>query len=287
MKTLLALVFWALSSMAGAQTLVQNGNNVYSPHMQFIGSTLYMYFGGWHLQGEQHDKIYRSVCSNASSCTFEQAVVFAENGTWTELPQGMALINDPAIIQVGSQLVMFFTVCPEPNRCGTDSSTNEVWAAFSSATDGLHWTAPIRVLYDAWLPSAVLRPDGNIWLYANNGHDGALFYVNLGTDGHAPSGRIPVYAGYGGYVNVEVRYNPPNATYYMVGERNGVGIIDALYSYDGQTFYMLQSGIAVPTGAYTYIRTPAMHPWFIALYAGATMDNTYGEGNVIFEKPYP
>lgn len=281
---LLAALFTGLH--AGAQTMVESGPNVYSPHMQVIDSRLKMYFGGWQDQDQTHDKIYRSDCPTADHCDFEQAVVFLESGAWTDRPAGTVHVNDPSIVSMGDYLIMYMTVCRDAAKCVTDTSVNEIDYSVSWASDGLHWTSPVPLLLNAWSPSAVRKPDGSVWLYANTAGDGMLFYMSLGPSGAEPSARMPVNVGANiGYQNIEVRYYAAFAQYVMVGERTGLGVIDALLSRDGVSFSMVWQSIATPIGDWSYVRTPAMYPNNVCfLYAAASKESWYAEGNKIFVK---
>ncbi len=282
---LLALVFLALT--AHSQTMIVDWPNEYSPHLHTVNGHLKLYSGGWKSPGQSHDTIERSDCDRPDHCIFEHGVMFAQDGGWTQLPSGIALINDPTIVDMGTYMIMYMTVCPEPNRCGTDSSTNEIFYSTSWIDDGVYWSTPVLLLADAWLPSAVKRPDGNVWLYANNGDNGQLFYMNLGAGGTAVTSRVAVNVGsFVQYVNTEVRYYAAFNAYVMVGEQNGVGVIDGLLSYDGINFSMVRPAVAAPVAGWVYVRTPALHPDNVCwLYAAATQDNTYGLGNKIFAKP--
>ncbi len=275
----------AYHSTSAVVTMIDAGPNTYSPHVQVIDGRRKIFSGGWRTAEQDHDTIGRADCPTPQHCDFEQTIVFEQRGLYVERPDGMALVNDPAVVAIGDHLTLFMTVCPEPNRCSTDSSTNEIWSAVSWAHDGLQWSSPVRILADAWLPSVVQRPDGDVWLYGNYGHDGALFYMSLGPAGANVSSRhlvnvLPAE----NYINVEVRYFAAANAYFMLGERNGAGVIDALVSPDGVNFHLWVANVAGPAGDYVDVRTPAMEPDGRYIYAAATKRRD-GMGNQIFSMP--
>jgi len=282
---LLALFF---TPPAPAQTMVQPGPNVYSPHMQMVSGRLKMYYGGWNDAGQTHDLIYRSDCDRPDHCTLERAIKFFAPGTngsiFNELPNGWIHVNDPAVVDTGTALMMYFTVCPGPDteRCVTDTSVNEIWWAESARDDGLNWSAPHKLLSDAWSPSVVRDLYGYLIMYANTPSTGELWSMNLAPDGYltAPQRHVTVNNGRR-YQNVEVRYYTPLKLWIMVAE--GENGIDALISDDGYNFRLAIGHLAGPVGDWATVRTPAMLPDSICwLYAAATKDGAYSRGNKIF-----
>lgn len=285
MIRLVLLVALLLCGQANAQTMVVNAPNVYSPHMQMVGGRLKMYYGGWNDEGQTHDLIYRADCDSPDHCTFERTITFFQREGQVERVDGMVHVNDPAIIDTGEILIMYFTVCTDINRCvGADLSGNEIWWSISARDGGLNWSAPTRLLSDAWSPSVVRDFYGDLILYANTASTGELWSMNMGPYGNrtAPERHVTVNNGRR-YQNVEVRYYEPLKLWIMVGEGIGLGEVDALISDDGYAFRLAIGRLAGPIGDWASVRTPAMLPDSICwLYAAATKDGAYSMGNKIF-----
>lgn len=281
----LLAIFIGLS--AAAQTMIVDAPNVYSPHMQkMVDGHLKMYYGE---QIDGRDVIRRADCTTPTACTLEHTVMFRQPGTGgvilTEHPDGMVHVNDPAVIDTGEILILYFTACVDVTRCiGSDRSGNEIWWSISARDGGLNWSPPTRLLFDAWSPSVVRDFYGDLILYANVASTGELFSMNMGPYGNrtAPQRHVTVNNARR-YQNVEVRYYAPLQLWIMVGEGIGLGEIDALISTDGYVFQLAIGRLAGPVGDWAYVRTPAMLPDSICwLYAAATKDVRYSAGNKIF-----
>lgn len=272
--------------------MIPGFNNIYSPHLEFVGGNLKMYFGGWRTAGQVNDKLYRAHCLHPHHpCAVEGSLRFAENG-WKEIPSFLEAMNDPTIVNMGAHLIMYFTACPTGQNCHLNVHRHRIYYSVSWANDGMNWSTPTLLLDGAWLPSATREPNGEVVLYFNRPGQGGLARVNLGPSGIDASTRIlshwPLKTNYAnldlGYINIEVRYRPSIRLYEMVAERYGSQAIDYLVSGDGIHFTMAAERIVSPAAPLVQVRTPAMHPdtarW---LYTGATADVQAMENQVFFQ----
>lgn len=205
----LSLTFSFLGA-AWAQTLmIKNFNNIYSPHLEFFGDNLKMYFGGWKVAPptQTRDTIYRANCFHPRQpCDFETSIKFDDGGVWREVPDFLKAINDPTIVKNDKVLILYFTACPKNEDCMKYPGKHNIYSSVSWATDGIYWSAPQVAVAGAWLPSVTKSASNNILLYYNVGNGGQLRVRNLGTQGsQLISDQLVVIKGKFSYINVEIR----------------------------------------------------------------------------------
>jgi len=288
-RSFVLLVGLLLSREGLTQTHMVGGyNNIYSPHMEFVAGRLKMYFGGWKDGWQVRDAIYRADCWHPHlQCNDEGPVRFWDQDRWSEVPRQYQAINDPTIVNMGSYLIMYFTICPINVDCGTYPWAHQIHYATSWSNDGMYWSTPQPLLYNYWLPSVTRNAAGEVILYANEGWGGRAHVFNLTGAGIYPVSDQWMNANNGTtYINSEVRYQPSIGLYQMVGEPlGGHNGIDYLVSWDGVNFYAVRNYITGPVWHWGHIkaRTPAMHPHTASwLYFGSTYDSSGMQNQIFF-----
>lgn len=260
----------------GQVRMIEGFNNVYSPHLEYVGGRLKMYYGGWQSGTQVRDTIYRADCPEPHRpCKAERPVVFWQSGRWAEVPDFLLAINDPTIVNMGHYLIMYFTACPIWADCMKVPWDHGIYMSVSWAHDGIHWSTPTRILNGYWLPSVTKKSNGEILLYANRGYGGLLEVFNLGRSGASVLSRQSVRVSNSAYyINVEVRYFASINLFQMLGEPLGShASIDYLHSYDGVRFELRHPRIIGPAPGHVKARTPAMHPVTAAyVYYGSTAE---------------
>jgi len=251
-----------------------SGNDIYSSSFIIQGGTLVMYFGGWYLDGETHDTIYRSACHpGLSICDAPYALI-------DTVASGFNLLNDPVVLYMpAGYYIMYMTGVTAPsNVVETDNSTY-----YATSWDGITWSKPALLEADIWVPAATLAPNGDVLLYGNTTSGASVVQYNMGPSGVSPTSRIAINAP-NFYINVAVQYQASLGAYEMLGELLGSdpNQIDFLVSKDGINWSIAQSAVVRPQGANIHVRTPAFDPADPNMIYFAQTTDPEGEHNQIW-----
>lgn len=242
----------------GTQKLLINGHNTYSADVVADGSQTWLYFGGWMLSSQVHDNIYRATCNRElTQCSDIVTVLDAQK-------LGFEHLNDPSLVTMpGGYYIMYYTGVPS-GQDGLVASNNSIYFSTSWVGDGVNWSKPQRLVEKHWLPGAVLGPDRNVYLYANdNGSHGKIVRMNMGPSGVGllETTRVEYGTDDTHFNNIDVKYE--GGAYRIVAERPTFpkSEIDVFKSADGIAWTRTGYGVLKPaTGEYR-IGTPAWSPY--------------------------
>ncbi|XKT74232.1 MAG: peptidoglycan-binding protein [Patescibacteria group bacterium UBA2163] len=246
------------------QNLIINGFNVYSPDMVLREKeSLKMYFGGWMSQGQRHDDIYLADCVwDGSSCSNIRTVISATT-------QGFNHLNNPSIVRLvdsantGRAYYIMYLTGVEQGENGFVPGNNHLYYSTSWADNGVNWSKPQLLLKSHWLPSAIVKENGEVELYANdNTIHGGVVKINLGTSG-VNVGTIErvSYGTEGHFANVDVEYDFNDKQYHIVAERmDAKSSIDRFTSRDGVNWNLTHKKIISADTDQYRVGTPTFHP---------------------------
>ena len=222
-----------------------------------------MYFGGWMNKGQRHDDIYIADCSwDGSSCSNVRTVIDAT-------AKGFNHLNDPSIIRLidstntGRAYYLMYLTGVEEGEDGLVAGNNNIYYSTSWANDGINWSTPRLLLRHHWLPSATVKENGEVELYASdNTIHGGVVRINLGTSGVNVGAIERVsYGTNGHFANVDVEYDLNEKRYHIVAERmEPQSTIDLFTSTDGINWRLVREKIVTAADGQYRVGTPTFHP---------------------------